>query len=213
MNSYVWVLLIAFALAAGADWAAVARSRADLESIAKPAVLVVLIVLAWLLRADTVSYGQYLLAGLGFSLIGDLALLGDSPRRFLGGLAAFLVAHLTYIAALRRVPGDGPIWPVVAAIVVLAVAVIWWRILPRARTSWRDGIPLLAYAVVLATMAALAWATGWVVLGLGATLFLVSDVLLAVNRFERELAWGPLTVHVTYHLGQLLMVWGMLRGV
>lgn len=212
MNIYAWVLLGAFAVAALADWASVARRRPDLESVAKPAVLVVLVLLAWLLRADSVDYGTQLLVGLVLCLVGDVVLLGRSDRAFLGGLIAFLLAHVAYIAAFRRVPGEAPIWWGVVAIAVVVVAVIVTQILPIVRVSGRDGIPLLVYALVVGGMAALAWATGLVVVGIGATLFLASDALIAFDRFVRPVAWGQLVVHITYHLGQLLIVLGMLRS-
>jgi uncharacterized membrane protein YhhN len=212
MNIYAWVLLGAFAVAALADWASVARRRPDLESVAKPAVLVVLVLLAWLLRADSVDYGTQLLVGLVLCLVGDVVLLGRSDRAFLGGLIAFLLAHVAYIAAFRRIPGEAPIWWGVVAIAVVVVAVIVTQILPIVRVSGRDGIPLLVYALVVGGMAALAWATGLVVVGIGATLFLASDALIAFDRFVRPVAWGQLVVHITYHLGQLLIVLGMLRS-
>lgn len=212
MNIYAWVLLGAFAVAALADWASVARRRPDLESVAKPAVLVVLVLLAWLLRADSVDYGTQLLVGLVLCLVGDVVLLGRSDRAFLGGLIAFLLAHVAYIAAFRRIPGEAPIWWGVVAIAVVVVAVIVTQILPIVRVSGRDGIPLLVYALVVGGMAALAWATGLVVVGIGATLFLASDALIAFDRFVRPVAWGQLVVHITYHLGQLFIVLGMLRS-
>jgi len=212
MNIYAWVLLGAFAVAALADWASVARRRPDLESVAKPAVLVVLVLLAWLLRADSVDYGTQLLVGLVLCLVGDVVLLGRSDRAFLGGLIAFLLAHVAYIAAFRRIPGEAPIWWGVVAIAVVVVAVIVTQILPIVRVSGRDGIPLLVYALVVGGMAALAWAIGLVVVGIGATLFLASDALIAFDRFVRPVAWGQLVVHITYHLGQLLIVLGMLRS-
>ena len=98
------------------------------------------------------------------------------------------------------------------AIAVVVVAVIVTQILPIVRVSGRDGIPLLVYALVVGGMAALAWATGLVVVGIGATLFLASDALIAFDRFVRPVAWGQLVVHITYHLGQLLIVLGMLRS-
>ena len=212
MNLYAWVLLGAFAVAALADWAAVARRRPDLESVAKPAVLVILVLLAWLLRADSVDYGAQLLVGLVLCLVGDVVLLGRSDRAFLGGLIAFLAAHVAYIAAFRRIPGEAPIWWGVLTVAIVVAAVIVTAILPILRASGRDGIPLLVYALVVGGMAALAWATGLVVVGFGATLFLASDALIAFDRFVRPVAWGQLVVHITYHLGQLLIVLGMLRG-
>ncbi len=211
MNIYAWVLLVSLAVAAGADWSAVARHRSDLESVAKPAVLVILMLLAWLLRADSVDYGVYLLIGLVLCLLGDVLLLGQSDRHFLAGLVAFLLAHVAYIAAFRRIPGETPIWWGVIAVVTVALVVLFSWILPLARASLRDGIPLLTYAVVVAGMAALAWATGLPVVGAGATLFLASDALIAFDRFVRPVSWGKLVVHITYHVGQLLIVLGMLR--
>jgi uncharacterized membrane protein YhhN len=43
-------------------------------------------------------------------------------------------------------------------------------------------------------------------------LFLLSDGVIAYNRFVREVSWAHLVVHITYHLGQLLIVLGMLRS-
>ncbi len=211
MNVYVWVLLLALGVAAAVDWRAVASGKRDVEGLAKPAYLVLLILLAWLLRADTVDYGRFLLAGLVLSLIGDVLLLESSTRRFLGGLSAFLAAHLCYLAAFRRVPGDGPAWVPMLALAVGALVVIGMRVWPIVRRETREGWPVLGYAVVVATMAVLAWATGHVVLGLGATLFAVSDALIGYGRYERELPHGRLAVMVTYHVGQLLIVLGTMR--
>jgi uncharacterized membrane protein YhhN len=173
--------------------------------------MVLLIALAWLMHADVVSYGQFLLAGLVLSLIGDVLLLGDSDVHFLGGLVAFLLGHLAYIAAFRRVPGDGPIWIGVLLVVLAVGVVLWLRLVPRLRADWREGAPLVLYAVIIGAMAALAWATGLWVVGLGATLFLVSDTVLAYQRFEGDLPHGRLVVMVTYHLAQVLIVVGLLR--
>jgi uncharacterized membrane protein YhhN len=211
VNLYVWVLAIALAVAALADWRAVARGQREIETLAKPAFMVLLIALAWLLHADVVSYGQFLLAGLVLSLVGDVLLLGDSDVHFLGGLIAFLLGHLAYIAAFRRVPGDGPIWPGVLLVVLVVGLVMWVRLLPRLRSDWREGAPLVLYAVIIGAMAALAWATGLWVVGLGATLFLVSDTVLAYQRFVGDLPHGRLVVMVTYHLAQVLIVVGLLR--
>lgn len=211
MNLYAWVLLAALAIAAVVDWVAVARSQRDIETLAKPAFMVILIALAWLLHADAVSYGQQLLVGLVLCLIGDVLLLGESTRAFLGGLVAFLLGHVAYIAAFRRVPSADPIW-VGIIVVTLAVAfVLWARLIPTMQRSWRDGGPLVLYAAVIGLMAALGWATGHLLVAIGGTLFLLSDAVLAYDRFERPVLHGRLIVHVTYHLAQFAIVWGLLR--
>ena len=211
MNLYAWVLLGALAIAAGVTWLAVARSQRDIETLAKPAFMVILMALAWLLHADAVSYGQQLLIGLVLCLVGDVLLLGDSPRAFLAGLVAFLLGHVAYIAAFRRVPMAEPIWAGIILVALVVAFVLWARLIPTMQRSWRDGGPLVLYAVVLGLMAVLGWATGHLLVAIGGTLFLVSDAVLAYNRFERPLPHGRLIVMVTYHVAQFCIVWGLLR--
>jgi uncharacterized membrane protein YhhN len=40
----------------------------------------------------------------------------------------------------------------------------------------------------------------------GATLFVASDSILALDRFDRHRRWMPTAVMVTYHLAQGLLV-------
>ncbi len=211
MNVYAWVLLAAYGLTAVVDWLAVARGQRDLESVAKPAVIAVLGLLAWLLRADSVSYGVALLVALGLSLLGDVLLLSDSQRRFHAGLVAFLLAHLAYIVAILRLPGPGPIWPGVGLVTLAGVLAIWW-FWPRLRADWLGQAPVLLYAVVVVAMTALAWASGHLVLAVGATLFLLSDLSIGWLRFGGSLPGDRVPTMVTYHLAQLLLVLGLLRA-
>ena len=48
--------------------------------------------------------------------------------------------------------------------------------------------------------------------GLGASLFVVSDTVLAMGRFVQERRWTSVVVMVTYHLAQALIVAGLLTG-
>jgi len=45
----------------------------------------------------------------------------------------------------------------------------------------------------------------------GAALFVVSDTILAVNRFVRPIPHGDVAVHLTYHLAQGLLVLSLLN--
>jgi hypothetical protein len=55
-------------------------------------------------------------------------------------------------------------------------------------------------------MVACALASGNALAATGAVLFMVSDTLIAWNRFVRELNWAPITIIVTYHLAQAGLV-------
>jgi uncharacterized membrane protein YhhN len=197
------------AVAAPVDWWAAAVGAKRVETVLKPLVLAALLVAAW-----SMGGGWALLAALALSLVGDIALLSESEPRFVVGLGAFLLAHLAYVVAftLTGMP-SGRLALAGAALVALAAATAGRRIVPSAV---REGGPALggacaAYMAVIGVMVVGAWATGRPLVALGATVFMVSDTVLAWNRFVRPLRFGPLAVMVTYHVGQVLIVIGLLR--
>ena len=95
---YLW-LIIAVIFAA-LEAIAVSRNLQKLEYIAKPAVMAFLFL--WL-YTTTGLQGKTLWFGLGIllSLVGDVLLMTSLDRLFLPGLAAFLLAHISYITGFR----------------------------------------------------------------------------------------------------------------
>jgi uncharacterized membrane protein YhhN len=63
---------------------------------------------------------------------------------------------------------------------------------------------------VIGAMAVTGWATGRPLVGLGASLFVVSDTVLALGKFVQPRPWTSVVVMVTYHLAQALIVAGLL---
>ena len=152
------------------------------------------------------------LAGLAFSLAGDVLLM-LSPSRFVAGLVAFLVAHLCYLRAFRldaRWFGDRLALAVLAAAGAAMIALLW-NSLPAALKG-----PVLVYVVVIVAMAAQAWAR-WrdhrshapKAAAIGATLFVASDALLAIDRFRTPIPLASLWVLSTYWFAQ----WGIAQSV
>jgi uncharacterized membrane protein YhhN len=191
------LLFLACAAAAALDWLAVAQERRQLEWVAKPATLALLLLWAALGPAA----GWPLLAALTFSLLGDVYLMLPA-NLFAAGLGAFLVGHLAYIAAF-----DAPLfWRVVwSAAVLAASAPVALRIV-RAT----PGAPLrgavVAYMTVIAVMVGSAIASGSPIATAGALLFMVSDSMIAWNRFVAPFAGARVVIIVTYHVGQALLV-------
>ena len=106
---YAWVLLAAAAVAAVADWFAVATRRRALEQVAKPAYVVLLGAFTWLLHAEQSMSGMWLLIALALCLLGDLLLLTDSDQAFGFGLVTFLLAHVAFIGAVLAMERRAPI--------------------------------------------------------------------------------------------------------
>ena len=206
--------LAALAVAAPLDWWSVAVRGRRREWVLKPLVLALLIVVAWSLGAPDSTAGWWLLAALALSLVGDISLLSDSEPRFIVGLGSFLLAHLAFVVAFAHVGMPrADLGLVGLALVVVMVAVVGRRVVPAARAEGGTGLAgaVAAYMGVIGAMVVAAWATGHLLVALGATVFMVSDAVLALDRFVRARRFGPLTVMVTYHLGQVLIVLGVLR--
>ena len=205
----VWVLP---AVLAAVDWWAVARGDRRTEAWAKPGTLVALLVTAMALGAADSTPGRWLLVALFFGLLGDVALLGDSLGRFRAGVAAFLVGHLAYLVCFATLGLPRPGWSWAALAVLLATVVATREVLPA--THRVDGaalsVPVGIYTATIGAMLICAWFTGEWLIALGATVFVASDATLSVDRFVRPLPRAHLVVMVTYHVGQALIVAGVL---
>lgn len=156
-----------------------------------------------------------LAAALAASLAGDVFLLFEGF--FIAGLVSFLLAHLFYLALFRQ----GQRWfahrGALAATLGSGAAVyafLWVGGLPPALRA-----PVAVYVLVIALMEAQAIGRASVLrdgpsrlVALGAGFFMVSDTLLATNRFVLPLPWAQVWVLGTYYAAQALMVQGWLRG-
>ena len=155
-------------------------------------------------------FDAFLLAALAASLAGDVLLM-LSPRFFVPGLACFLLAHLAYLGLFRLGVGLFPRRGALAATLAVGAAVyacLWLGGLPAGLRA-----PVGAYVAAIACMAAQAIgraavlqdaASRWV--AAGACCFMLSDALLAVNRFVAPLPLASLWVLASYYAAQGLIV-------
>ena len=185
--------------------------------LTKPLVMVLAMIFVAFRAYSTVASGIFnpkcrglLLAALLFSLVGDVFLMlpGDY---FIPGLASFLVAHLFYIALFRQ----GQAWfPSRTALLgVLAFggvvyAVLWSHlgnpVLQGAVAAYVGVISLMAAQALGRAMATGDAAARWV--GAAACIFMLSDALIAVNKFLTPVPLASFWVLLTYYAAQLLIV-------
>lgn len=207
----VWLLPAVLALV---EWYAVWRRDRRTQTWAKPAVLVALIVTALVLGATDDAAGIWLLVALVFGLGGDVFLLGDSDTRFRLGLASFLVGHLAYVASFIALGLDPQGWNYLSFLVLGGCLLATRQV--AASTYLRGGlalaVPVGVYTVVIGAMVIYAFTTGVPLIAVGATVFAVSDTVLARDRFVRPWDRAQLLVMVTYHVGQALIVAGVLAS-
>ena len=179
----------------------------QLVYVAKPLTMVsigLIAVFAW--PAVSPEYQQLILIGLGLSLVGDVALMLPKDR-FIAGLGAFLLAHIAYAAAFLGRLEVIPVLPFLPfALAGLFVVGLLWRHLDSLR--W----PVVVYAAAIAVMAGSAWAVAMTLgstsawLGaIGATLFVMSDTVLGLNRFVGQISNSEWLVLGTYFPAQVLI--------
>ncbi|HUP90713.1 MAG TPA: lysoplasmalogenase [Solimonas sp.] len=179
-----------------ADWN---ERRPPVFKVLKPLTTILIIGIA--LAAPESGYRNWVTAALVLSLAGDICLMFESDRAFIGGLSSFLLAHLAFIAAFLQglQVHQLPAW--IGLVLLLGLGYFVW-LLPR---TGKMKLPVLVYGLVLfgmALTAAMRWQawgnTGSALALAGALVFIVSDSSLAFRRFVRRYAGAQALILSTY---------------
>ena len=229
LQGRIGVLQVLLIESAALATASAAVGLADLHHLFKPLTMVVAIIFVAASQRSTRAEGRsdaLLTAALAASLVGDVLLM--FPGYFVPGLVAFLLAHLCYLVLFklgstrlqsvvagtgREVAGVRSIWfpsrralCATLGIGAIMVAYLWHGLPPTLR------LPVAAYVVVIALMAAQAIGRATllrhraaVLVAVGAGFFMLSDALLAINRFAQPLPLAPLWVLSSYYFAQVLI--------
>lgn len=145
-----------------------------------------------------------------FSAAGDVILDLGFQGSFIAGLVAFLIAHVWYIVLFMRDVSlsEVRILPTLLAIAYpLAMGIFLWPYLGPMK------IPVAVYITVIASMLITAinrQGSGKIVLG-GAVFFVISDSILALNKFYAPHPWARFGIMATYYAAQYLIVSGYLK--
>ena len=182
--------------------------------IFKPISTLLLIMVAALSLWETrmnMTYTTGVLVGLVLCLGGDIALMFQSNRKaFTLGLVLFLLAHLVYTSTFTRLDSlHSNDW--ISALVLFILASSFYRwILPGLGTM---KIPVALYITVISVMVnqALSTFSGSAftskqagMIFIGALLFYISDIMLAVNRYGKPFKYQRISL-AFYYFGQFLI--------
>jgi uncharacterized membrane protein YhhN len=186
--------------------------------ISKP--LIMLSLLVYYIVSAKEERSLVVILAIVFSLAGDVLLM--YPDRFVPGLLAFLVSHIFYIIAYRQHRGEPNentlqgvhrirlAFPIILA--ATGLVIVLYPLLGELR------IPVMVYATILAVMALQALfrygrttaESFWMVFS-GAVLFMVSDSMLAINKFLSPVSQSHFWIMLTYITAQFLIVKGLLK--
>lgn len=211
--SILFFIIVALELICGS-----VESLTTYHYITKPSILVSLILFFWTQSSALHKPIRVLtLVALICSLSGDILLMfvDQSANYFMMGLIAFLIAHVCYILVFlkHRDKKKQPIW-FGLLLMVYGIGMFY---------GLKDGLgemlfPVVMYMLVILTMAITAFwrnssAGKWsyVLVFFGALFFMMSDSLLAINKFHTTLPLSNVSIMLTYALAQFLIVFGILK--
>ncbi|HMC02367.1 MAG TPA: lysoplasmalogenase [Flavobacteriaceae bacterium] len=158
---------------------------------------------------------RLMLLALLFSLIGDILLMfvNQSAGFFIFGLIAFLIAHIMYILVFEKTRNKSKKPYFIIAILTTYALIIFYFLSAGLGDML---IPVIIYMSVILTMATMAFLRQGSVSNMsynlvffGAILFLISDSLLALNKFYSPFSFADISIIFTYGLAQLFIVLGV----
>jgi len=209
----------AFAIVFFAELIAVTTNLKELRFITKPLITISLMLFVYFTIKRKSRFTNKIITGLFFSLMGDVFLMFPHVDEiyFMLGLGSFLIAHLFYIAAFyldstNKIEVEKRY--VLPIFLVFGFSCMAYYLLLRPHLGSMN-IPVLIYSftiTLMAIMAALRYGKtntksfAWVLVG--AILFMISDSILAYNKFVERVEIGDLLIMATYMLAQFFIAMG-----
>ncbi|MCR8644292.1 lysoplasmalogenase [Paenibacillus sp. N1-5-1-14] len=174
--------------------------------------LPMLLILTLAIRSISITpkrtYKLLMMIGLVFCLGGDAFLLNTGDQWFILGLGSFLIGHLIYIVALLHR------WhySLISLLSIIPIGIYAWWVGSNLYESMRgtEGesgmwLPVLVYLIAISSMLWVAMMSRNSYAALGAGLFVVSDSILAWNKFVGPVFASGFLVMLTYFIAQLLL--------
>lgn len=192
-----------------------------LKAISKTISALLFLLYGYLLHTNS-GYQNMILVGLGFSVLGDVLLIPKNKMFFLGGLSAFLLAHIFYGIAFFPYLLFSWEWILISMIPVFAGTIFYIWIYSKLD---KFKIPVLSYLIVIHFMVLTAigmflnsgsisspseiFQSRNTLALIGAILFYLSDFAVARERFVVKSFVNKLWGLPFYFIGQFLIAYSM----
>jgi uncharacterized membrane protein YhhN len=183
------------------------RGPRTLVYACKPLTTLLILGLAAAAPCADPRYRALIVVGLAASLAGDVFLM--LPRdRFVHGLASFLLTHLLYGLAFATAPAGLADAALLIGLLGVAAGIV--RALWAGLGQLRGPVLLYVAAIIgMSWLACVRWragaGAGGALAAVGALSFVLSDALLALDRFRRRIPHGRTWVLATYYAAQILI--------
>ena len=171
--------------------------------------LPIFILLIWLWR-QPVARKPLVLAAIGFSSLGDIFLALTFSFNFQAGLLAFAFAQLCYAVFFFSSPNWARAKRLPVALIVVTFCLVGGVVVPTTgELMWL--VLFYTSTLMLMTCGSVVWTNGVAQTAIGAGVFVLSDSLIAINKFVMPLPYESFLIMVTYYLAQYLIVTGIAK--
>jgi uncharacterized membrane protein YhhN len=193
------------------------QGTTSLRIFSKP-LLVPLLALSLITNAGWQNHMlRLVIAGLFFSFLGDVFLLRDDY--FIPGLICFLLTHILYAVYFIKTANKNGWYLKKQPLLLLPVFAystsLVWLLYPGLKQLT---VPVTIYAFIISVMMATCInlykqinRSAYTYFFTGACFFVLSDSLLAVDKFYQSFSFAGIIIMVTYVLAQYLIVKGSIE--
>jgi uncharacterized membrane protein YhhN len=175
----------------------------SLKMVFKLIPMIFLIFLAFTTKVQLKAHYYWLISiGLIFCAIGDYTL-----QWFIIGLCFFLTGHIFYIFAFRTTQHAKTPLAVKILLGLYGAFMVYWiagSVFQKGETVL--AVAVIAYILVILTMGWTSFRTGCKYAVIGATLFIISDSILATNRFMFDVSYSHELIMFTYYGAQFFLM-------
>ena len=176
----------------------------SMVKITKPILMPLLMLMALQLKVND----KYLYIALLFSLLGDIFLMFGGNLYFMLGLGSFLLAHVFYILLFKNQFKFS-----LLSVTPFFAATLSYFMFIKKGIDPNLLIPVSVYCLVITLMGIFAAGRktnkySYNLILIGSILFIISDSLIAFNKFYQPLPASSFWVMSTYGLAQFLIVLG-----
>ena len=192
-----------------------------LQMLLKALIMPVLI-LYFLIGRGKTQYKEdsLIITALIFSWAGDILLQikNGGDLFFLLGLAAFLLTHILYTIVFFATAGDLIFLRSKALLLIVIIiygSLTLYTIMPGLGSLQ---VPVTIYAIIITGMVVAALSrfgkvneVSYLLVFLGALLFLISDSLIAFNKFKQTFPLAGVMIMCSYLAGQFMIISGTIR--
>lgn len=207
-NNKVKIITAIFVIISLCDLVGVLFNIDLLRTIFKPLLMLTLLMLY--LVSDS-NINKWYIGALMFSFFGDVLLMFEGEIYFMLGLVSFLIAHVIYIKIVMGWLDKITYKSIIVA--AIPFTILFFSLITLLNENLNDlFIPVVIYGITISVMGLVSLlyylnskSKSALFMVIGASLFIISDSVLAINKFYNTNELYPILIMLTYIAAQYLI--------